>query len=113
SRQLRRGCRCRRAGRRSSPAAAPRQPVARTGRSQLVFQVRGDGRSYNAMLFSGPSVQGMPSTLTFRAGPEWSEVRLPLAGFAGADLSLVRGIAFTAGQPAGPFEFRLDHVELR
>ncbi|NLC61833.1 MAG: amidohydrolase family protein [Gammaproteobacteria bacterium] len=95
------------------PAAEPMQPVDLSGRSELVFQVRGDGRSYNAMLFSGPSVQGMPSTLTFQAGPEWAEVRLPLADFAGADLSLVRGIAFTAGHPAGPFEFRLDHVELR
>lgn len=95
------------------PAAEPMQPVDLSARSELVFQVRGDGRSYNAMLFSGPSVQGMPSTLTFQAGPEWTEVRLPLADFAGADLSLLRGIAFTAGQPAGPFEFRLDHVELR
>lgn len=95
------------------PAAEPMQPVDLSGRAEVVFQVRGDGRSYNAMLFSGPSVQSMPATLTFQAGAEWSEVRLALSDFPGADLSLVRGIAFTAGQPPGAFEFHLDQVELR
>lgn len=84
-----------------------------SSRKELVFQVRGDGRSYNAMLFSGPSVQGMPSMQGFVAGPGWKEVRLPLSGFAGGDLGQVRGIAFTAGQPVGEFEFFIDQVELR
>ena len=95
------------------PAAEPMQPVDFAARTELVFQVRGDGRQYSAMLFSGPSVQGMPSMLAFEAGPEWTEVRIALADFPGADLSRLRGIAFTAGQPAGTFEFFLDHVELR
>ena len=95
------------------PAAEPMQPVDFSGRSELVFQVRGDGRRYSAMLFSGPSVQGMPATLAFEAGPEWTEVRLALSGFPGGDPSQLRGIAFTAGQPAGTFEFLLDRVELR
>ncbi|MGO1541270.1 MAG: CIA30 family protein [Luteimonas sp.] len=95
------------------PAAEPMQPVDFSARTELVFQVRGDGRSYSAMLFSGPSAQGMPSTLAFQAGPEWTEVRMALADFPGADPSQLRGIAFTAGQPAGTFEFFLDHVELR
>lgn len=95
------------------PASQPMQPVDLSSRTELVFQVRGDGRTYQAMLFSGPSMQGRPSMLTFTAGEQWQEVRLPLADFAGADLSLVRGIAFTAGQPAGAFAFRIDQVELR
>src|SRR5690606_8677277 len=49
----------------------------------------------------------------FTAGEEWSEVRLPLDGFVGADLAQLRAIAFTAGKPDGGFEFFLDHVELR
>ena len=65
------------------------------------------------MLFSGPSMQGMPSTQTFVAGPEWTGVRLPLADFPGADPALLRAVAFTAGQPPGRFEFFLDEVELR
>ncbi len=95
------------------PAAQPMQPVDVSARTELVFWVRGDGRQYNAMLFSGPSAQGMPSLQAFTAGPQWREVRLPLNGFVGADTALLRGIAFTAGQPAGPFAFRLDRVELR
>lgn len=95
------------------PAAQPMDVVDLSARQTLVFQVRGDGRSYNAMLFSGPSVQGMPSVQTFVAGPDWQEVRLNLSDFRGADLGLVRGIAFTAGAPHGNFEFRLDAVELR
>ncbi|HRN61113.1 MAG TPA: CIA30 family protein [Luteimonas sp.] len=95
------------------PGSQPMQPVDLSARSELVFQVRGDGRSYSAMLFSGPSVQGMPSMQAFVAGPEWSEVGLPLAGFAGGDPAQARGIAFTAGQPQGAFEFHIDRIELR
>ncbi len=95
------------------PASQPMQPIDLSSRSELVFQVRGDGRSYSAMLFSGASAQGMPSMQAFVAGPEWHEVRLPLSGFEGGDLSQLRGIAFTAGQPHGAFEFRIDAVELR
>ena len=95
------------------PAEVPMQPVDFSARSELVFQVRGDGRDYSAMLFSGPSVQGVPAMLAFQAGPEWTEVRLALADFPGADPSQLRGIALTAGQPAGTFEFFIDRVELR
>jgi hypothetical protein len=49
----------------------------------------------------------------FTAGDEKREVRLPLAGFAGADPALLRSIAVTAGQPLGAFRFRIDRVELR
>ncbi len=94
------------------PGKQPMEAVDLSARKELVFQVRGDGRSYNAMLFSGPSVQGMPSTQTFVAGPEWTQVRLALADFPGGDLSQVRGIAFTAGQPLGTFAFQIDQVEL-
>lgn len=95
------------------PAMQPMQPVDLSARSELVFQVRGDGRTYQAMLFSGTSMQGMPSIQSFVAGEQWRQVRVPLAAFAGADLELVRGIAFTAGQPLGDFSFQLDDVEIR
>lgn len=95
------------------PAAAPMQPSDLSARRELVFQARGDGRSYSVLLFSGASAQGMPAMQSFVAGPQWREVRIPLSGFAGADLAQVRGIAFTAGQPHGTFAFRIDGVELR
>ena len=95
------------------PGAQPMQPVDASARSELVFQVRGDGRSYQAMLFSGPSVQSMPAMQSFTAGPEWREVRIPLSAFAGADPATLRAVAFTAGLPEGGFGFDIDQVELR
>src|SRR5690606_5101171 len=95
------------------PGAQPMQPVDASARSELVFQARGDGRSYQVMLFSGPSMQAMPSMQSFTAGPEWREVRLPLSAFAGADPATLRAIAITAGQPEGAFELYIDQVELR
>lgn len=95
------------------PSAQPMQAVDASARTELVFRVRGDGRTYSAMLFSGASQQAMPALQPFQAGPDWQEVRLPLAGFNGADLAQLRGIAFAAGQPAGAFAFQLDRVELR
>ncbi|TXH67364.1 MAG: amidohydrolase [Lysobacteraceae bacterium] len=95
------------------PNETPMMPVDATSRRELVFQARGDGRRYTAMLFSGASTQGMPSMQTFAADAQWREVRLPLSGFAGADLANLRGIAITAGQPEGDFVVRIDQVELR
>lgn len=95
------------------PAAQPMQPADLSARKELVFRVRGDGRNYSVMLFSGVQMQSMPSVKPFVAGPEWTEMRIPLSGFNGADLSRVRGLAFTAGQPAGAFAFQIDSVELK
>lgn len=95
------------------PGAAPMQAMDLSARRELTFHARGDGRSYSVLLFSGASAQGMPAMQAFAAGPQWQEVRIPLSGFAGADLAQVRGIAFTAGQPHGTFAFRIDGVELR
>ncbi|MFZ5636081.1 MAG: CIA30 family protein [Pseudomonadota bacterium] len=94
------------------PARVPMQPADFGSRSTLTFRVRGDGRSYNAMLFSGRQMQSLPSMRPFVAGREWTEVRIPLADFTGADLARVRGIAFTAGQPQGAFAFEIDDVKV-
>lgn len=95
------------------PAAQPMQPMDLSTRTELVFHVRGDGRRYAAMLFSGPSAQALPSVVPFESDGEWREVRLPLSAFSGGDPSQVRGIAFTAGEPPGEFSIQLDEVQLR
>ncbi len=93
--------------------AAPMQARDYSARRELVFQLQGDGRPLRIMLFSGASTQGMPSIRAVESGPEWREVRVPLADFGGADLARLRAIAFTAGDPAGTFRFLVDGVELR
>jgi imidazolonepropionase-like amidohydrolase len=95
------------------PAAQAMQPADLSARKELVFRARGDGRNYSVMLFSGVQMQSMPSVKPFVAGPQWTEVRIPLSGFNGADLGRVRGFAFTAGQPVGAFAFQIDDVELK
>ncbi|NOT87409.1 MAG: amidohydrolase family protein [Lysobacter sp.] len=95
------------------PASAPMQPADLSARKELVFRARGDGRDYSVMLFSGVQMQSMPSMKPFVAGSEWTEVRIPLDSFNGADLGRVRGFAFTAGQPVGAFAFQIDDVELK
>lgn len=92
------------------PAAVPMQPVDLSGRSTLVFRLRGDARPLQVMLFSGVQMQAMPSTRIVQVTGEWTEVRIPLSAFQGADLARVRGIAFTATFPVGAFAFQLDDV---
>jgi hypothetical protein len=93
--------------------STPMQAVDYSGRKELVFKVRGDGREGVAMLFSGPSAQGRPAMARFKTGPAWAEVRIALDQFSGADLSHLRALAFTAGPPAGHFEFEIDDISLR
>lgn len=95
------------------PATQPMQPMDLSSRTELVFHVRGDDRRYAVMLFSGPSAQALPSIVPFQSSRQWREVRLPLSAFVGGDPSQMRGIAFTAGEPAGVFSFQIDGVELR
>ncbi len=93
--------------------AQPMQAVDLSGRKELVFKVRGDGRENSAMLFSGQATQGRPAIVRFKTGSEWREVRIPLDQFTGADLSRLRAIAFVAAAPAGRFEFEIDDIALR
>lgn len=95
------------------PGGGQMQPVDASHARELVFQVRGDGRRYSALVFSGETMSPMPSMQAFTATPQWTRVRLPLAGFAGADPATLAGMAFTAGEPAGAFWFELDDVEIR
>lgn len=94
------------------PGPQPMTPADFGSRKTLVFRARGDGRTYAAMLFSGAQLSGMPAIQPFVAGKDWAEVRLPLSGFAGADLARVRGLAFTASQGEGAFAFEIDDVRV-
>jgi len=91
----------------------PMAPVDYSARKTLVFKVRGEARQGLAMIFSGPASNGRPAMLPFQITAEWTEVRLPLASFQGADLSQLRGLAVTVGLPAGAFGFDLDDVSIQ
>lgn len=95
------------------PTSQPMQGALNySSRKQLVFWVRGDGRSYQAMLFTSANPR-LPSTQSFVAGKQWTEVTMKLSDFAGVDLGSVIGLAFCAGMPNGTFAFQIDDVRLR
>ena len=95
------------------PGAQPMQPVDFSGRQMLRFRVRGDGRSYLVMLFSGGAPAAVPPSVPFTAPDDWTVVAIPLASLPAATPGLVGGLAFVATTPAGAFAFELDDVEIR
>jgi imidazolonepropionase-like amidohydrolase len=94
------------------PGRAMMQPVDGSGLSEIVFHVRGDGREYSVLLFSGEQ-QGVPAMQSFVAGPQWREVRVPFASFTGIDPARLRALGFTAGLPHGEFALEIDAVQVR
>jgi ABC-2 type transport system permease protein len=73
--------------------------------------VRGDGKKYVVTFFSTANQSSIPSSFPFETGPEWREVRVPLADFV-EDLKRVRGIMLGANGPEGEFRLQVDNVRL-
>jgi imidazolonepropionase-like amidohydrolase len=95
------------------PGDQPFEAVDFGDRTMLTFNVRGDARGLSVMVFSGEATQRVPTIVRFDATAQWSEVRIGLGRFEGADFHRLRGLAFTAGLPAGPFSFEIDDVRIR
>lgn len=93
--------------------AEPMQPLDFSGRTTLRFRVRGDGSPLFAMLFGEDPTAGIPPTVPFEAGPEWSVVEIPLADFPADAPEIISAIAFVAQAPPRTFSFALDDLELR
>jgi ABC-2 type transport system permease protein len=83
-----------------------------TKRKALRFMARGDGGRYSVLVMHGPSASGMPLMYSFRAGPEWKEVRLDFAEFGNVDWQRVRLVAIGNLGVVGPFTFQIDDVRL-
>lgn len=97
-----------------SPGRERYAPADLSARTELVFQARGDGRSYRVMLLSGaPDGREIRTERRFTAPGDWAAVRIPLAELRGANLAAVRTITFAAGPEPGPFAFQVDQIRLR
>lgn len=95
-----------------NPGGQMMQAVDASGIEGLAFQLRGDGRDVNVLVFSGG--QGAPPSVRVVAtGPDWTPVQLALADFPGVDATQLRAVAVTVGGPAGAFSFDLDAFEIR
>lgn len=93
------------------PGAQIMAPADLSAARELVFWAKGDGRTYEVLLFAS-SLGMMPSQQTFVAGPEWKRYTFPLAGFPGLDPHGLTGVFFGAGPDLGTFRFRIDGVRL-
>jgi imidazolonepropionase-like amidohydrolase len=93
-----------------TPGAQPMAPVDLSTSRGLRFWAKGDGRTYQVMLFL--QSKGMqPVSRTFVAGAEWAEHVFPFADF-GSDGRDVMGVVVAAGPQSGEFVLRLDEVRL-
>ena len=95
------------------PGTKVMQPVNYLNAKELVFWVKGDGRKYSVMAISSMSAIGAPPSQSFSTSSAWTEIRLPLQGFAGLELSSVSGFSFNAIGSEGEFSFIIDNVEIR
>ena len=95
-----------------SPGAMPMAPANLSAKKTLRFFAKGDGKRYRVMIFAR-HLGFMAATRTFLAGPQWTEVSLPLADFDGIDGRDIMGILWTGGPKAEKFAFSIDQLELR
>jgi imidazolonepropionase-like amidohydrolase len=93
------------------PASTPMAAADVSRFTEIVFQARGDGREYQAMVLAS-ELGNTPAVQTFTAGAEWQEHVLPLKSFGTTGANL-RGILFSAGSSPGLFSLAIDQVRLR
>lgn len=93
------------------PGAQPMTPRDLSATDGIHFQARGDGKVYRVMVFTSAGGQ-QPQMRTFTAAAEWQQFTFAWAHFD-TDGSDVAGIAFVAGPAPGPYELRIDQVEVR
>ena len=94
------------------PGTKPMDAANLSAAKAVSFWAKGDGRTYQVMMFSQTSGQ-MPVSVDFIAGPEWKQYTFPFSAFQGVSARDIQGIAFTAGQPAGSFTLQLDEVSFQ
>lgn len=92
------------------PGATPMSPANLSGKKAISFWTKGDGRSYQVMLFA-KSKGYIPATKSFTAGPEWKKITIPFSDF-NTDAGDLEGLLFSGALPAGKFSFLIDDVRL-
>ena len=88
------------------------QPVDASDIRALVFDARGEGKTYRVMAFA-ENLGRVPATVGFDAAGDWSRIEILLESFRGLDAT--GAMAFLIGGPAdlGPFRLEIDNVELQ
>ena len=97
-----------------APGSAPMQPANLSGKKEISFWAKGDGKTYTLVVLTAArnGSDGPPATASFVAGSEWKQYTFPFSTFDtdGSDLS---GLGFVLAQQPGKFQFQLDQVEIK
>jgi imidazolonepropionase-like amidohydrolase len=94
-----------------SPGAQVFAPANLSGKKDLTFWAKGDGKTYRAMIFTARGGR-IPAQQPFASKGEWQQYRIPLSSF-GTDGHDIAAILFVGGPAAGAFEFWLDDIALK
>ncbi|MEW6023728.1 MAG: CIA30 family protein [Pseudomonadota bacterium] len=92
------------------PGTQPMQSVDFSTVKTVRFKVRGDGKTYQ-MIAMSQGVQ-IPGAQSFTAGPEWTEVTVPLRALKGIDPTTLTMLGFNAGPQPGDYRFEIVDVRL-
>lgn len=92
------------------PGTQPMQSVDFSTVKTVRFKVRGDGKTYQ-MIAMSQGVQ-IPGAQSFTAGPEWTEVTVPLRALKGIDPATLTMLGFNAGPQPGDYRFEIVDVRL-
>jgi imidazolonepropionase-like amidohydrolase len=92
------------------PGATPMAPADLSKFSGVSFWTKGDGRTYQLMLFA-THLGRMPAQKSFTAGPDWQQITVPFAEL-GLDGSDIMGIFLGGGPALGTFRVQVDGVKL-
>ena len=90
------------------PGSAPMAPVNLSGKRAISFWTKGDGKTYDVMLFAR-SKGSLPMVKTFLAGPEWKMTTVALSDL-GTDGSDIEAVMFGALATPGSFQLEIDDV---
>lgn len=100
------------AGAMFSPGPQPFQRANLSSKREIRFFTKGDGKTYRVFVFA--ESKGFTAfTKSFVAGPEWTEVAIPISAFGGTDGHDITAVIFSGGPDAGPFAFQIDHVRFQ
>lgn len=92
------------------PGGKDMTPWDASGKKELVFFAKGDGKTYRLMLFTLAS--DIPAEKAFATTGSWQEVRIPLDSLA-ADMTRFKGIFFSASPGDGAFQLDVDEVRFQ
>ena len=92
------------------PGAQPMQAVDLSAAKSVRFRVRGDGKTYQLIALSAGG--RIPGAQSFKAGPEWAELTVPLSGLKDVDPAALTMLGFNAGPQPGDYRFEIADVRL-